>query len=122
MIKEAKKIFIVDDNIDDLKTMKTLLKKQGYCTCVSTNGAETLTFLSKEKCEPNLILIDILMPTLSGYDLLRLLKDKVSNNVKIAYVSIVPKQEADLEGIDEFIQKPFSTKEFVRTVKKLVGK
>lgn len=120
MIREAKKILIVDDNINDLKTMETLLKKQGYYVFTSTNGAEALDFLSKKKCEPDIILIDILMPTLSGYDLLRLLKNKVSNNVKLVYVSIVPKQEADLDGIDEFIQKPFSTEEFVNKVKKLV--
>ncbi|MEK6913137.1 MAG: response regulator [Nanoarchaeota archaeon] len=122
MLQTSKRILIIDDDVNTLKTMKNILEKEKYCVSVSTNGAEALTFLSKEGYEPDLVLVDIMMPVLSGYDVLRLLKDKLDKHVKIVYESIVPKEEVDLRGVDGFIQKPFGIKEFVNQVKKFVGK
>ena len=116
----AKKILIVDDDADILETMKEVLGKQGYETEIATNGAQALDSLSISK--PDLILIDIRMPTLSGYDLLRLLRERLNHGAKMAYVTVVPKQEVDLTDVDGFIQKPFSPKEFIKKVKGVLAK
>jgi two-component system response regulator VicR len=115
----AKRILVVDDKIEDLENMRSLLEKEGYEVLTAANGAEAIDLMKTCKCD--LILIDILMPTFSGYDLLRLLREKMNHNVKMVYVSIVPKKDVDLEGIDGFIQKPFSAKTFISTVKRVLG-
>ncbi|MBI1935892.1 hypothetical protein HYS31_05615 [Candidatus Woesearchaeota archaeon] len=68
----------------------------------------------------DLILIDILMPE-SGYDLLRLLKEKLGQITKYVYVSIIPKHDANMKDIDGFIQKPFSNEDFIAEVERVLG-
>lgn len=111
----TKRILIVDDDFEDLSTMNTLLSKEGYEVIAVTNGAKAFDSLKGDGF--SLILLDIKMPTLTGYDLLRLMREKVNHKVPMIYVSIVPKQEVDLADVDGFIQKPFSPKEFVKKVK-----
>ena len=69
----------------------------------------------------DLILIDIRMPILTGYDLLTMLKEKLNNNPKIMYVSIVPEQEIILEDADGFIQKPFSPEIFISKIERTMA-
>ncbi|MDP6671291.1 MAG: response regulator [archaeon] len=69
----------------------------------------------------SLILIDIRMPTLSGYDLLRLLREKLNHKVKMIYISIVPEKEVVLDDVDGFIQKPFSPEDIITKVKEILG-
>ena len=57
------------------------------------------------------------MPTLTGYELLTTVKEKLNNNPKIVYVSNVPEQEVILEDADGFIQKPFSPKTFIARIR-----
>jgi CheY-like chemotaxis protein len=115
---ENKKILVVDDDKKDLEKIKSILEKENYEIVVANNGAEAIDFLDKNGFD--LILVDILMPTLSGYDLLRLLKERTDNKIKMAYITVVPKKEVDLEDLDGFIQKPFSPKSLVGEVKKLL--
>ena len=67
------------------------------------------------------MLIDIKIPTLSGYDILRLSREKVNHSVKMIYVTIVPEKEVDTSDVDGFIQKPFSPEDFVAKVKEVLG-
>ena len=115
----SKRILVVDDDSEDLNTMKETLEKEGYEVVVATNGAQALDLLTADGFV--LILIDIRMPTLSGYDLLRLLREKVNHSSKMIYVSVVPEKEVDLNDVDGFIQKPFSEESFIDTIKKIIG-
>ena len=110
------KILIVDDLSGDIDTMKTLLEKQNYKVKTASDGTKALEILRKDKFD--IILIDILMPGLSGYDLLRLVREKFNHSAALIYVSIVPKQEIDMTDVDGFIQKPFSPKSFLDGIKK----
>ncbi len=114
----VKEILVVDDDFDDLKTMKTLLEKEGHKVEAATNGAKALDALIGDGFD--LILIDIKMPTLSGFDLLRLLREKLNHKVKMVYVSIVPEKEVVMDDVDGFIQKPFSPETFLAKVKKSI--
>jgi len=114
------KILIIDDNKEDLSVMKSLLEKEDHIVKIAENGADGLDALKADGF--SLILIDIKMPTLSGYDLLRLLREKLNHKVKMIYISIVPEQEVDMEDIDGFIQKPFSPETFLEEVNKVLGK
>ncbi len=110
------KILIIDDLSADLNTMKTLLEKKDYAVETASNGTKALEILRKNKFD--LILIDILMPGLSGYDLLRLVREKFNHDATLVYVSIVPKQEIDMTDVDGFIQKPFSPDSLLDGIKK----
>jgi CheY-like chemotaxis protein len=110
-----KKILIVDDQSEDLNTMKTLVEKQGYTVKTALDGTKALETLREDRFD--LILIDILMPGLSGYDLLRLIREKFNHDAILIYVSIVPNQEIDMTDVDGFIQKPFSASSFLNTIK-----
>jgi two-component system response regulator SaeR len=114
------KILIVDDSFEDLQTMKTILEKEGYGVTTVTNGAQALDSLRGNGFE--LILIDVRMPILSGYELLQLLREKINHHSKLVYVSIVPKKEVDVSGADGFIQKPFSPETLSASVKKMLNK
>tara|TARA_Y100000310_G_C20403097_1_gene678346 strand:+ start:384 stop:731 length:348 start_codon:yes stop_codon:yes gene_type:complete len=113
-----KKVLIVDDDKEDLETMKSVLEKEGCEVITATNGAEALETLKDDGIQ--LILIDVKMPTLSGYDLLRLLRERLNHKVKMIYVSIVPEQEVDMDDIDGFVQKPFTPETLMEKVKKVL--
>jgi len=114
----VKKILIVDDNGEDLDTIKAILEAEKYKAVAVDDGAQALDSLKGD--EFDLILIDVKMPTLSGYDLLRLLRERLNHDVKMIYITIVPRKEVDMENIDGFIQKPFSPKELIKEVKKVL--
>ncbi len=114
----AKKILIVDDDFKDLSLMKSVLEHEGYEVSGATNGAKAMAMLETKF---DLILIDIQMPTLSGYDLMRLIREKIDGRSKLIYVSVVPKKQVDLSNVNGFIQKPFKTPSFIKLVKSKVG-
>ena len=119
MIKMAKNILIIDDEVEDLNTMKTVLENKGYKVTTTSDGTKALKCLTENGFD--LILIDIKMPALSGYDLLRLVREKFNHNSKMVYVSIVPEKEVIMTDIDGFIQKPFSPASFLKGVEKAIG-
>ncbi len=113
-----KKILIIDDDLNDLETMKMVLQKEKYSIETADNGSDALDMIKSNK--PDLILMDIKMPTLSGYDLLRLLRERLNHHVKMIYVSIIPKKDVDLSDIDGFVQKPFMPVGLIKEVKKVL--
>ena len=116
-----KKILIVDDVPDDLVSMRTILERAGYAVSTATSGASALKALRTGP--PHLILIDIEMPALSGYDLLRILREKLNHKVKMLFVTIVPSHDVEPSDIDDIIHKPFSPQTLVaRVTKALSGK
>jgi CheY-like chemotaxis protein len=112
------KILIVDDVFDDLDYMKEILEKEDYIVSIATNGSQAIDLLDKKPF--NLVIIDIKMPTLTGYDLLRILRDKFDGKMKLIYSTIVPKRQVDLTDVDGFIQKPFSDEKLLKEVKKVL--
>ncbi len=100
------KILIVDDEFDDLFSMKEILEGNGFEVKTAANGAQALDLIENEKF--SFILLDILMPVLSGYGLMRLFRQRIDRKMPIVYVSIKPSQDVDMDDIDGFIQKPFT--------------
>ncbi|MBT4165984.1 response regulator [archaeon] len=113
-----KKVLIIDDDKEDLGTMKSILEKEGCEVSSASDGAKALEILKEDGF--SLVLIDIKMPTLSGYDLLRLLRERLNHKVKMIYVSIVPEQEVDMDDVDGFVQKPFSPETLLNKVKEVL--
>ncbi|VVB65884.1 Chemotaxis protein CheY [Candidatus Gugararchaeum adminiculabundum] len=113
------KILVVDDSFDDLETIKQVLETKKHEVTVATNGAQALN--AAKITNFDLILLDIQMPTLSGYDLIGLLKEKMNGRTKVVFVSIIPRREADLTEVDGFIQKPFSPKAVLEEVGRMLA-
>lgn len=120
MPKEVKRILIVDDEASDLEIMKNLLEKEGYKVVAAADPSKALDLL-KASCF-DLILIDLVMPNLSGYTLSRIMRERSNCKAKMVYVSIIPKIEVDMTHIDGFIQKPFSPKTFLAEIKEVLAK
>jgi len=113
-----KTVLVVDDKADDLESMNQILTKEGYKVVTSSNGTEALEKLGKN--DVDLILMDILMPTLSGYDLLRILREKLSHSIPVVFVSIKPEKEVDMSNVDGFVQKPFDPSSLVSEINKVI--
>ncbi len=116
----VKTIMVVDDEPDNITTVKTILEKNGFKVVSAVNGDDCLKKL--EKVTPDLILMDIMMPGTPVREVVSKIK-----NIKIAYLSVVRTSEAEKEellkakNIVDFIQKPFDIHELIKKVKKLVG-
>ena len=115
-----KHVLIVDDDLNDLAALTKILKADGWVVTSVSDGAQALDVLAGNGF--SLILIDIRLPTLSGYDLLRLLREKVNHSSKMIYVSVVPEKKVVIDGADGFIQKPFSGETVMKTVNKIIKK
>ncbi|MBW2965939.1 response regulator [Candidatus Woesearchaeota archaeon] len=114
-----KTIMVVDDEPEDLKTMKSVLEKEGYNVVTAEGGVDFLKLITHKDFD--MVLLDIRMPKLSGYDLSRLLRKRLNRKIKIIYVTIVPEKEVAMNNIDGFIQKPFSPESLLDGVKKALG-
>lgn len=114
----GKKILVVDDDFEDLTSIKNILEKAGYNVVGATNGAQGLDALREDGF--SLVLLDIKMPTLSGYDLLRILRERLNHKVPMVYVTIVPKKDVDMTDIDGFVQKPFNSTSLLKEVKRVM--
>lgn len=103
-------ILVVDDEIEICNLIKNVLKKQGYTVTVRNNAVD----ISKEELNKfDLILLDVMMPTVDGFTLCRDIRDKV--DCPIIFITAKTMEEDILEGFfigaDDYIKKPFSITE-----------
>jgi len=118
------KILIVDDEPNILLSLEFLMTKQGFKVFVARDGKEALKTIDEEL--PNIIILDIMMPEVDGYEVCQYIKSKEAlANSKIVFLSAKSK-DSDIKkgydlGADLYITKPFSTRSLVREVKQLCG-
>ncbi|MBT1702835.1 ATP-binding protein [Chryseosolibacter indicus] len=111
-------VLLADDNADMRKYIKRLLEPD-YNLIIATDGEEA--FRKAIEHHPDLILSDIMMPTLDGFGLLKKLKSNLSTrNIPLIFLSARAGEEAKVEGIkagaDDYLTKPFSSKELMARV------
>lgn len=104
-----KKIMIVDNEPDIVDLTRTVLELGGYNVVAAHSGEECLRKLDKEKVD--LVLLDIMMPGMSGWDVFNRIKKKTPE-IKIAFMSVLEisekrKQVLLDEGLADYIMKPF---------------
>ena len=103
-------LLIVDDIIDNLMLLGEAMSPE-YKIKVATSGAQGLE-LAMQEPQPDLILLDIMMPGLDGYEVCRRLKaDSRSKHIPVIFLSALDKESDELQGLDagavDFITKPF---------------
>ncbi len=119
-----KEILLVDDEDDIIWLTKKILEKEGFKVRAVKNGEKALELL-REGYKPDLILLDVMMPGLSGWEICKKIKeDEKLKKIKVAIFTIRTTDEDKFiskeVGADYHIDKPFDLDEFVSTVKKLV--
>ena len=123
MNNSAKNILIVDDNVQNLHFLKEALKQEGYSTRPVTSGQAA--FQTIEHTVPDLILLDINMPGMNGFEVCEILKSNTkTKDIPIIFLSALNSIEDKVKAFDvggaDYIVKPFQTKEiFVRVKNQL---
>lgn len=107
--EKMKKIMVVDNEPDIVDLTRTVLEIGGYSVVPAYSGEECLRKLDKEQVD--LVLLDIMMPGMSGWDVFNRIKKK-SPKVKVAFMSVLEisdkrKQVLLDEGLADYIMKPF---------------
>jgi class 3 adenylate cyclase/CheY-like chemotaxis protein len=116
------RILIADDNPDNLDIFQTRLAAQGYETLVAKDGEEALDKATEQT--PDLILLDVMMPRMDGFEVCRRLKDPSRPFVPIIMVTAMAESKdiiAGLEaGADEYLAKPVDQAALVARVKSML--
>lgn len=114
------KILIVDDVMSNVLLLKVLLKNEEYNIVTANNGTEALSQVIEEK--PDLILLDVMMPDLDGFEVCeRLKKDKETAGIPIIFLTALNNTSDIVKGFqvgaNDFISKPFNKEELLIRVK-----
>jgi len=124
MAEARKKILVVDDDRDDLKMISMILEPEGYEVITAENGVEALERVESEN--PNLILLDVMMPELDGFAACAKLKSLPdSQGIPVILLTGVAKQitktKYPINGVlraeaEEYLEKPLDPEELLKIV------
>ena len=117
------KILVVDDTVRNVKLLADLLAVKGYGVVTASSGREALLQLDAE--QPDLILLDVVMPEMSGYEVCRKLREnRATEMLPVIMVTALDPAEERVKGIeagaDDFLTKPINQGELLARVKSLL--
>jgi len=116
-------ILLVDDEPNIVMSLEFLMRKNGYQVGIARNGTEALAALAQTPYD--LVLLDVMMPDVDGYQVCRQLRQNPSRAAtKVIFLS-AKSQPADVQkgydaGADLYIPKPFSTRQLMQKVRELL--
>ena len=118
------KILVVDDEQDVLDVLRLVLAKSGYEVLTATSGMEGLT--QAESQLPDLIVLDIMMQQMDGWEVLKLLKlDERTSSIPVVILSARVEPKDMIRGLQEgaidYVTKPFAVREILSKVAALLG-
>jgi two-component system OmpR family response regulator len=118
-----KKILIVDDEPNIVMSLEYIFKKHDFEVFIARDGSEALEILKHQI--PNVVLLDIMMPNVDGYQTLTQIKNTDSlKDTKVVFLTAKNKS-SDIEkgvklGVDKYLTKPFSIKKIVSEILELL--
>lgn len=117
---DQKRILVVDDDVNIRKLLRDELEGQGYLVIEAANGLEAIAYI--QQAPPDLILTDIIMPMVNGFELATVLKqDAKTRNIPIIIVSILEDREQGVRiGVDRYFSKPIDSDAILEAVGQLV--
>jgi len=119
----SKKILIADDEPNIVAAIEYLMQQSGYEVHVARNGEEALGLV--ESCVPDLVLLDVMMPIKSGYEVCTRIRERADwRHIKVVMLS-AKGREAEVNkglsmGADLYVTKPFSTRDLMAKIKGLL--
>jgi len=121
----AKKIMVVDDEENVLELVKAILEKEKFSVITARSGKECLELLKKVK--PDLILMDLMMPVMTGKDTTKKIRENPkTKDIKIIFLTVARLSEVGIAEIEklnvlDYITKPFDNEDLVKRVKRAIG-
>src|SRR5438552_18025408 len=124
MAEKPASILVVDDDPEIVALLSARLGKRGYKVSTAEDGKKALELAKRDK--PDLVLLDVMMPGKSGWEVARALKqDPGTAHVKIVMVTAIGEKTneitAPIYGADAHIDKPFEFEELEKVIGKLLG-
>lgn len=122
---ESKKILLVEDDVFMLEILSEKLKKSGFDVSIAKDGEDCMKIL--ESLRPDIILLDILMPKIDGFEVLRIMKTKNElSNIPIVVLSNLGQKEEiqramDLGARDYIVKANFTTREIVEKINSVLS-
>jgi putative two-component system response regulator len=123
IIRSAGKVLVVDDIEANVELLRDVLTQEGYTVCAAYDGEAALEAVARET--PDLVILDVMMPKLDGFDVCRRLKqDPATRLTPVVLVTSLSEREHKIEGInagaDDFLAKPVDTHELKARARSLV--
>jgi DNA-binding response OmpR family regulator len=120
----SKRILIVDDEPNIVISLEFLMKREGFEVEIATDGEAALRLLAERI--PDLVVLDVMLPKMNGFDVCRQIRaDSRLQGLKILMLTARGRDTEIAKGLglgaDVYVTKPFSTKELVVQVKRLLG-
>ncbi len=119
----AARVLIVDDEPNIVVSLEFLMRNAGCETAVARDGDEAVAAV--DELEPDLVLLDVMMPKRDGYDVLQHLRSTGRTELKVVLLTAKGRESEVTKGLslgaDAYVTKPFSTSDLVETVARLLG-
>lgn len=120
---EKKRILLVDDDHEIIESLRMMLESKGYAIQVARDGNQGLAMAERE--DPDLMILDMMMPKRSGFLVLEKLRRTRPVPMKIIMITANEgsrhKAYAEMLGVDDYIRKPFAMDRLLESVEKLIG-
>ncbi|MBB1088735.1 hybrid sensor histidine kinase/response regulator [Lysobacter sp. SG-8] len=118
------RILVVDDQAANLRVVSALLSRQGYAVSTASSGGQALELY--EEASPDLILLDVMMPSMDGFEVLAALREQ-SPETRIPVIFVTAAHDRDLllrafdAGVVDYVTKPFLPEELIARVNAHIG-
>lgn len=121
----SRTILVVDDDPDTLQLLQSILAAQGFAVVTARNGPEALEVVNQQT--PALVLLDVMMPQMNGYEVLERLKSKHATSQVPVILVTARTQDDDVmtgyqHGADYYITKPYTAKQLLFGVELVLGR
>ncbi|MEO1514663.1 MAG: response regulator [Bacteroidota bacterium] len=119
MGKDLKTVLLVDDEPNILVPLEFLVRNKGYRTLTASNGRQALKVM--EKVQPDLILLDVMMPEMNGFETARQIRQNPDwANIHIIFLTAKGTSEDKIQGYtsggEVYLTKPFDNEELLNTI------
>ena len=120
----VKRVLLVDDDYEIIDSLRMLLEAKGYTILIARDGNQGLAMAERE--DPDLMILDMMMPKRSGFLVLEKLRRSRPVPMKIIMITANEgsrhKAYAEMLGVDDYIRKPFAMDRLLESVERLIGK